>query len=281
MELITLWLINGSIILILMSLTWVISLARKDSSIADIVWGLGFVIVFWATYALTSPSWTPRLALLAGTITLWGGRLSLHLLLRNAGRGEDPRYAAWREQAGPAWWWRSLFKVFLLQGSLMWIIALPLIATPLANLSSPLRCLDYAALGLWAIGFIFEAGGDWQLARFKKDPANRGRILTAGLWSITRHPNYFGDAAQWWAFWLIAASAGATWTIISPLLMTFLLVRVSGVAMLERTLASRPEYRKYMARTSAFLPWFPKRAQPTPVERLATYPAPTPQSKET
>ncbi len=259
MDLLSLWLTSGILILTLMSLAWVVSLALRDSSIVDILWGLGFVLVFWTACGLTSPAWTPRLILMAATITLWGVRLSLHIWRRNAGRGEDPRYAAWRAQAGPSWWWRSLFQVFLLQGGLMGIIALPLVATPTGNLTAPLRCLDYTALGLWIIGFIFEAGGDWQLERFRQNPANRGRVLTTGLWSITRHPNYFGDAAQWWAFWLIAASAGASWTVISPLLMTFLLVRVSGVALLERTLSTRPEYREYMARTSSFFPWFPKR----------------------
>ncbi len=162
-----------------------------------------------------------RLILLGTVVTVWGLRLSLYIFFRNKGKGEDFRYAAWRDEAGSSWPWRSFFKVFLLQGVLMWIIAVPLIAVQRGDTTSPLKCLDYTGAALWLVGFIFEAGGDWQLARFKADPANKGKLLTSGLWSLTRHPNYFGDAAQWWGFWLIAASAGAPWTVFSPIIMTF------------------------------------------------------------
>jgi steroid 5-alpha reductase family enzyme len=135
-----------------------------------------------------------------------------------------------------------------------------LIAAQTRDTTSPLKCLDYTGAALWLAGFIFEAGGDWQLARFKVTPENKGKLLTTGLWSLTRHPNYFGDAAQWWGFYLIAASAGALWTIFSPLIMTFLLMRVSGVVMLEKTLKeSKPGYEEYIAHTSAFVPWIPRR----------------------
>ena len=142
----------------------------------------------------------------------------------------------------------------------MWVIAVPLLATQTGDTGTPLKCLDYTGAALWLVGFIFEAGGDWQLARFKANSANKGKLLTNGLWSLTRHPNYFGDAAQWWGFWLIAASAGAFWTIFSPVLMSFLLMRVSGVAMLEKTLKEfKPGYTDYISRTSAFFPWLPRR----------------------
>ena len=135
-----------------------------------------------------------------------------------------------------------------------------MITAQAGDTTSPLKCLDYTGTALWLVGFIFEAGGDWQLARFKSKPENKGKLLTSGLWSLTRHPNYFGDAAQWWGFWLIVASAGALWTVFSPIIMTFLLMRVSGVAMLERSLKdTKPGYTEYIERTSAFFPWLPKR----------------------
>lgn len=259
MSFLTLWLICGGIIFVLMFLLWLLSLALKDASIVDIFWGTGFVILFWAAALLNPGPLGARILLLGAVVTLWGLRLSLHILSRNAGKEEDFRYAAWREAAGPSWWWRSFFKVFFLQGALLWVIAVPLIAAQTTSATGPLKCLDYTGAALWLVGFIFEAGGDWQLARFKARPENKGKLLTTGLWSLTRHPNYFGDAAQWWGFYLIAASAGAYWTIFSPILMTFLLVRISGVAMLEKTLKeSKPGYQGYIARTSAFFPWFPR-----------------------
>jgi steroid 5-alpha reductase family enzyme len=255
----SLWLFAGLIILGLMTLLWLVSLALKDSSIMDSFWGVGFVIVFWAVTFLTLEPLTLRLVLLGTVVTVWGLRLSLYIFFRNKGKDEDFRYAAWRKEAGSSWWWRSFFKVFFLQGVLMWIIAVPLIAAQTGDITSPLKCLDYTGAALWLVGFIFEAGGDWQLARFKADPANKGELLTSGLWSLTRHPNYFGDAAQWWGFWLIAVSAGALWTAFSPIIMTFLLMRVSGVTMLEKTLKeAKPGYADYIARTSAFIPWPPK-----------------------
>jgi len=260
MAFLSLWLNSGLIILGLMTLLWLLSLALKDSSIVDIFWGAGFVITFWIA-TLFLPGIPPgRILLLGMLVTIWGLRLSLYVYSRNAGKGEDFRYAAWRKEAGDSWWWRSFFKVFLLQGAIMWIVAIPLLAAQTGYASSPFKCLDNVGVALWLVGFIFEAGGDWQLSRFKAHPENKGKLLTSGLWSLTRHPNYFGDAAQWWGFYLIAASTGALWTIISPILMTFLLVRVSGVAMLERTLKqAKPGYAEYSARTSAFFPWFPKK----------------------
>lgn len=260
MSFLTLWLTSGLVILGLMTLLWLISLALKDSSIVDIFWGTGFVITFWIATFLVPGNLSARIILLGIIVTVWGLRLSLYIFSRNAGKGEDFRYAAWREEAGPSWWWRSFFKVFFLQGFLMWIIAIPLIAAQTGDTTSPLKCLDYTGAALWLVGFIFEAGGDWQLARFKANPGNKDKLLTTGLWSLTRHPNYFGDAAQWWGFYLIAASAGAFWTILSPIIMTFLLMKVSGVVMLEKALKdSKPGYEEYIARTSAFFPWIPRR----------------------
>lgn len=254
-----LWALSGGVILGLMILLWLLSLALKDSSIVDIFWGTGFVITFWVVYFTSGLPHTLSTNLLGALVTIWGLRLSGYIFSRNAGKGEDYRYAAWREEAGRAWWWRSFFKVFLLQGGLMWLVAAPLIAAQTA-VSSGLSVLAAAGVLVWLVGFIFEAGGDWQLAHFKANPQNKGKLLTSGLWSLTRHPNYFGDAAQWWGFYLFALAAGGWWTVFSPLIMNFLLMRVSGVVMLEKALkVNKPGYAQYAARTNAFFPWPPRK----------------------
>jgi steroid 5-alpha reductase family enzyme len=245
---------------VLVTLVWVLSLLLRDSSIVDIFWGAGFVAVTWLVAAWTSQELGPRAWVLGLLVTMWGLRLSLYILWRNWGRGEDYRYRAWRAQAGDAWWWRSYFKVFLLQGAVMWLVAAPLVAVIGRAAQPALGWLDAVAVAVWVVGFFFETAGDWQLARFKADAANKGRVMTSGVWRYTRHPNYFGDAAVWWGHYLVAAAAGAWWTAFSPVLMTFLLVRVSGVALLETALReTKPGYREYVASTSAFFPWPPRR----------------------
>ncbi|HCR70053.1 MAG TPA: hypothetical protein DIW23_01295 [Anaerolineae bacterium] len=260
MSFLSLWSLSGILILVLMVLLWLLSLRLKNTSIVDIFWGLGFIIVFWVTTWLNLDSFSNRTILLGTLVSIWGLRLAIHIYQRNHGQPEDFRYAKWREENGASWWWKSFFKVFLLQGVLLWIIAAPLIAVN-SSTPTPLQCnCDLVGAGLWLIGFMFEAGGDAQLKKFKTNPANKGKLLTTGYWSVTRHPNYFGDAAQWWGFYLIAFSAGAWWTIFSPIIMTYLLVKISGVAMLERTLQeNKPGYTEYIKRTSAFFPWFPKK----------------------
>jgi steroid 5-alpha reductase family enzyme len=260
MSFLTVYGITALIILGLMILLWLVSLWLKDASIVDIFWGTGFVITAWVYFTLTPDGLAARKWLAAVIATIWGLRLSIHILLRNAGKGEDFRYQKWREEAGSDWWWRSFFKVFLLQGILMWIISAPLLAAQISATPDRLIWLDFVGFGVWLIGFYFEAIGDWQLAGFKADPVNKGKLLNTGLWRYTRHPNYFGDAAQWWGFYLIAIAAGGWWTFFSPILMTFLLQRVSGVAMLEKTLKNtKPGYKEYVENTNAFFPWFPKK----------------------
>jgi steroid 5-alpha reductase family enzyme len=252
--------IVAGVILGYMVVIWLLSLALRDSSIVDIFWGAGFVLATWVYFALTPGGFPARKWLISILVTVWGLRLSLYILWRNWGKEEDFRYQTWREEAGNTWWWYSFFKVFLLQGALMWIISAPLLAAQINPTPGQLTLLDGLAILVWAIGFFFEAGGDWQLARFKADPANKGKLLTSGVWRYTRHPNYFGDAAQWWGFYLIAIAAGGFWTIFGPILMTFLLVRVSGVALLEKSLReAKPGYEEYVKSTSAFVPWFPGR----------------------
>ncbi len=246
-------------ILAALTLVWLLSLRLRDASIADVCWGLGFVLLAWL-FCLLSPTLTPRSWLVAGLITLWGVRLSLHIHWRNHRRGEDPRYQAMRASHGRAFWWRSLFTVFWLQGAILWFVALPLLVAVRAARPATLTAVDGLGVVLFAVGFGFEVAGDYQLERFKAEPSNRGRVLDRGLWRYTRHPNYFGDATMWWGLYAIAGAAPGGWlTVLSPALMTFLLMRVSGVTLLEDGLkASKPGYPAYIARTPAFFPWFPR-----------------------
>ncbi len=250
----------GAVILGLMTVLWLLSLALKDSSIVDIFWGAGFVITGWVYYALTPDGFGPRKLLLMILVTLWGLRLSGYIGWRNIGKGEDYRYQEMRKKAGAEWWWRSYLKVFILQGVLMWIISVPLLAGQVISGHAGLTFFDVLGVIVWAIGFFFESAGDFQLARFKADPENKGKLLTSGVWRYTRHPNYFGDAAQWWGFYLIALANGGWWAIFSPIMMTLLLIKVSGVALLEKSLKNtKPGYEEYVRTTNAFVPWFPKK----------------------
>jgi steroid 5-alpha reductase family enzyme len=246
-------------ILTVLTLVWMVSVKRRDASIADICWGLGFVLLAWL-YCFLSPALTPRSWLVAVLITLWGTRLSQHIFRRNRGKGEDPRYQAMRASHGRAFWWRSLFTVFWLQGAILWFVALPLLVAVSAAQPAALTTVDGLGIFLFAVGFGFEVVGDYQLERFRAEPYNRGKVLESGLWRYTRHPNYFGDATMWWGIYTVAASTPGGWlTVLSPSLMTLLLMRVSGVTLLEDGLkASKPGYRAYIARTPAFFPWFPR-----------------------
>jgi steroid 5-alpha reductase family enzyme len=244
-----------------MTAWFALALVKKDNSIADIAWGLGFILVAAYTFFRRGGLFLPLLvtALVVG----WGARLALHILLRNRKRGEDPRYAAWRASWGRAFLWRSYLQVFLLQGFFLLVIASPVILVNATGAVDPSFGRGFpwwlAGLLIWCAGFVFEAVGDAQLARFKRDPANKGRIMDRGLWKYTRHPNYFGESLMWWGVWLIALEVPGGWvTIVSPILITFLLTKVSGVPMLEKRYAANPEFQAYARRTSAFVPWFPK-----------------------
>jgi steroid 5-alpha reductase family enzyme len=247
-------------VILLMAALWLTSLALKNSSIVDIFWGPGFALAAWVYAVLTPSGYLPRRLLVLTLITLWGLRLGLHIAIRSVGKGEDRRYVGWRASVGTAWWWQSLFRVFLLQGVLLWLIAMPLMAALAATVPAALTPFDGVGALVWGIGFCFEAVGDWQLARFRADPRNRGQVLRAGLWRYSRHPNYFGDATLWWGLFIIALGVpGGFFTIFSPLVMTGFLMRVSGVPLLEKSLTkTKPEYRDYIACTSEFIPWFPR-----------------------
>ncbi len=236
---------------------WVLSVRRRDASLADIGWGVGFVALAWTYPVITGTDSSPSRALALG-VTLWGLRLAWHIGRRH--NGEDRRYRALREAAGRPFWWTSLFTVFWLQGTLLWLVALPILATA-AAVSRAVQWTDGLGGLLMLVGSLIEAAADAQLTRFRRTAAP-GAVLDTGLWRYSRHPNYFGDAVFWWGVWVVAsATPFGPATVISPVLMTWLLVRVSGVAMLDRTLsAAKPAYADYIARTSAFIPWRPRRA---------------------
>jgi steroid 5-alpha reductase family enzyme len=242
-----------------MTLLWLLSLRLKNASIIDIVWGVIFVILAWFAFTLTPQGYLPRKLLICRLVTLWGLRLAMHIGTRNWGKPEDFRYAEWRMEHGERWPWLSFFKVFLLQGFLLWSVSAPILAAQTSGFPAILTPLDFLGTMIWLIGFLFEAVGDLQLMLFKANWANRGKLLTGGLWKFTRHPNYFGEAVLWWGFYIIALAAGEGWTIFSPILMTFLLTKGSGVSMLEQRLKEKPDYQEYSQKTSAFIPWLPKK----------------------
>lgn len=252
----------GAVLLCGFSLLWLASLRLKDASIVDIAWGVSFIISAWIYFGLSQEGFLPRKLLVVSLVTIWGLRLSAYIFNRNRGRGEDFRYQNWRNQFGRSWPWRSYVQVFFLQGFLAWIISLPLLAAQYSPTPGTLTVLDWSGAALWLAGFSFETIGDWQLARFRKKSNTPGEILRTGLWKYTRHPNYFGEAVLWWGFGLVALSVPNGWiALASPILMTYLLTRVSGVRMLDNALLERkPGYRAYVQSTSAFIPWFPKSA---------------------
>ena len=260
----TVYLLGLAALLGAASATWLLSLIKRDVSIVDSLWSLMFLLAA-IVYAVSLPEPGPRTGLTLVLVTIWALRLCIHVTARNWGEPEDRRYQEIRRNNQPHFAFKSLYLVFGLQALLAWLISLPLLAAMASP--APLNLLDFAAVALWAVGLIFEAGADYQLTRFKADPANRGRVMDRGLWRYSRHPNYFGDCCIWWGFYLLALAAGGWWCLPAPLLMTVLLLRVSGVSLLEKDIAERrPAYRDYVARTSAFIPWPPRRGSNTEEE---------------
>ena len=241
----------------LMASVWLVSIYRRDVSIVDVFWGIGFVFITWLTFGISEIPPTTRTLVLACLISIWGLRLACYLAWRNWGADEDHRYHAMRVKHGRRFPLISAITVFGLQGLLMWTISLP-VQVGIVHSS---RWNGLATLGviLWGTGLCFEAIGDFQLARFKA--RNRGGVMNRGLWRYTRHPNYFGDFLVWWGLYLVAAERTSWWwTILGPALMTFLLIRVSGVRLLESSLRGRIDgYEEYVQVTSPFFPLPPKR----------------------
>lgn len=250
---------SAGAIVVLMVTTWLVSLLMKDASIVDIIWGFGFVVVA-LTAAVVGEGFADRRFVLLALVAVWGLRLSGYLAWRNLGHGEDYRYVAMRKKFGDRFWWVSLFQVFLLQGVLMWVVSLPVQLSATAAEPDAFGPLAFLGVAVWTVGLLFETIGDAQLASFKAKPHNKGRVMDQGLWRYTRHPNYFGDFCVWWGIFLIAAeTVPGRFGIIGPIVMSFLLIRVSGVAMLEKTIGKRRlGYADYIERTSAFFPRPPK-----------------------
>jgi steroid 5-alpha reductase family enzyme len=244
-----------------MTAAWAVSLVLRNAGVADSFWGPGFVVLAAALpWIAGGPTW--RCLLVLAMVAVWAARLATHVTLRNRGKPEDWRYKKWRDAAGSAFWWRSYLKVFLLQGTLLVVVAAPILVVSWARGPASWGLLDVIGAALWLLGLTFEGVGDAQLVCFKRDPENQGRVMDRGLWRYTRHPNYFGEALLWWGIYLVTASVPFGWAaIVGPGAITFLLVRVSGVRMLEQGLrARRPGYEEYVRRTSAFVPWPPRRS---------------------
>jgi steroid 5-alpha reductase family enzyme len=251
-----LWMSALPVLLVAATFTWLLSIPMRNVSIVDSLWSLMFFAA-GVIYGLAADPRAPRLSFVLWMLVLWAFRLSFHITRRNVGKGEDHRYQAIRARNAPGFTWKSLYLVFWLQALLAWIISLPILGA--FSSTRPLGVLDGLGLALWLVGFAFEAAGDWQLARFRKNPANAGKVMDRGLWRFTRHPNYFGEFCIWWGFWLIALSAGAWWAVAGPLLITWLLLKVSGVSLLERDIGNRrPQYADYVLKTNAFFPGPPR-----------------------
>lgn len=232
--------------------SWVASVMRQDVSFVDSLWSL-FFLVAALVFGAASESLSDRGFIVLLLVAVWSIRLSVYITARNWGESEDYRYQSIRAKNEPGFAFKSLYIVFGLQGVLAWMICMPLL--PAISSSSSLNGIDLLAALVWLVGIVFEAGGDYQLARFKRQKSNAGKVLDSGLWRYTRHPNYFGDFCIWWGFYLFAVAAGGWWSIASPILMSLLLLKVSGVAMLEKTISSRrPEYDEYIRTTPAFIP---------------------------
>jgi steroid 5-alpha reductase family enzyme len=246
-------------IMVMMTGLWIVSIFLKNVTIVDLFWGLGFVIAGWIYFFYTD-GYEVRKILLIIFVTVWGIRLSVYLTWRNIGKGEDFRYQQFRKNYGNRYWWISFFQTFLLQGLLMWLISAPLLGAQFYNQNRSLNIFDILGILFWVIGLTFEAGGDYQLAKFRSNPNNKGKILDSGFWHYTRHPNYFGDTSVWWGYGFLCIASGSYLPILGSLLMTALIIKVSGVALLEKTLTdTKPQYKAYIEKTSPFIPWPPKK----------------------
>lgn len=240
--------------------TFLFAIWRKDNGLADIFWGMGFITLsltlFWQT-----GSFLPRQILAHIMVVLWGLRLALHITARNWGRGEDKRYLSWRKEWGKNWLWRSYLQVFVLQSALLCVVAAPIFIIQGQPNQPALNLIDCVGFGIWLFGLSFEAVGDFQLLQFKQRKHKPGAIMTQGLWKYTRHPNYFGEVTLWWGFWLLVVGLPGGWfSAIGPATLTFLILFVSGVPLLEKRQMKNPAFRKYAQKTSVFLPWWPKKA---------------------
>lgn len=235
---------------------WMLSLVRDNVTHVDSMWSLFFMLASFTSALFVFDS-TPRILLVLSLVSIWAIRLCAYLTWRNWGPHEDHRYVEIRRNNEPHFWLKSIYIIFGLQAVLAWVISLSLYGAIDSN--APINAVDYLGFILFAFGFYWETVADWQLSQFKANPANKGKVLDTGLWRYSRHPNYFGECCVWWGFYLIAIAGGAWWAIISPVLMTFLLLKVSGVSLLEKDIAERrPQYVAYIKSTNSFIPGLPK-----------------------
>lgn len=242
------------ILFVYMSGWFAVSLLKQRNDVADVAWGLGFVLLAWSSFLLSGVH-GERGVLGCVLVSIWGLRLAWHIHARNKGKAEDYRYQQWRTEWGRWFYLRSYVQVYLLQGALLYLIVLPVLFMN-QRVGSAFSLLDGIGIAVWLVGFLFEAVGDAQLARFIKNPANIGKLMQSGLWAYTRHPNYFGEVTQWWGIWLMALSAPNGWlTVIGPLTITFLILKVSGIPMLEKKMAENPGFAEYKRRVSLFIPF--------------------------
>ena len=246
-------LIGLAVIVVLFTVLWWVSVRLEDSSIADIAWGPG-ILVLALVYYFTSNGAPVRALLTLTLVALWAIRLGVHIGWRNQIQGEDFRYEMLRNHRGPSWWWYSYFRVFLLQALVAWVVSVPIYFAIVSIVPGTLTLVDYAGIALFVAGFLFEAIGDEQLRRFRADPRNVKLVLEDGLWAYSRHPNYFGEALLWWGFGLIGAATGGVVGLISPALLTYFLMNVSSL-LLERSLKrNKTAYASYIAAVPAFVP---------------------------
>ena len=247
----------GILLFFYMSLWFVLSLVKKRNDVADTAWGLGCVLLAWVSFFI-GQAHGARGLLVGLLVSIWGMRLAWYIHRRNKGKAEDYRYATWRHEWGGWFYLRSYGQVYLLQGFLLFLIVLPVLCIN-KSLGQPLGVLDFVGLAIWILGFVFESVGDAQLARFIKDPNNKGKLMQSGLWQYTRHPNYFGEITMWWGIWLIALSVPYSFfSIIGPITITILILKVSGIPMLEKKMAQNPDFADYKRKTSICIPWFRK-----------------------
>jgi len=243
-----------------MNLWFILSLLKKRNDIADVAWGLGFVLMAWVSFFL-SPETNWRSILVSSLVTIWGIRLAWHIYTRNKNKKEDLRYKKWRRSWGKLFYIRSYLQVFILQGLFLFLIVFPVLFTN-QKTNQAFTILDLLGVVVWLTGFFFEVIGDLQLSRFIKDPKNKGRIMDRGLWRYSRHPNYFGEVTLWWGVFLIATSVPGGWlTFFGPITITVLIVFVSGIPLLEKQFADRQDFREYKKKTSIFFPLPPKRVK--------------------
>lgn len=249
----SLFVLTASASLLIFIITFLIAIFIRNNSIVDVLWGLGFVFIAWISYSFAVPSFVSQLVL--AYVTVWGLRLSFHIAARNWGKGEDFRYAQWRQQWGNNWVLRSFFQVFAVQWLLMQLVSIPIVIA-MTGMGIIPPVLQYLGMAIWLTGFFFEVVGDYQLTQFKKKKTSKGKLMTTGLWSLTRHPNYFGEATLWWGIGILAYGvSGNLLSFIGPLTIDFLLLFVSGIPLLEAKYKGRADWRAYAKKTPAFFPF--------------------------